>query len=267
MIHIFSLHFKDDRWSKLQLDSIHKHVKVPYKTYSVYSHMETDTYKKWEDKWDIFLVKEQGKHEHKSGKFHLTDGHRAIIPEILKNANSDDIFLRLDSDAILIDNIDESFIEKVNKHKFIAIKEPQHEWDTTYHTPHPSLWTFPIAFLNTELSHRMSELLEDGHSNWWGGVVRWLYENSIEWYPLERSNKINLHPLYFGIYGDLVYHHWAGSRDMITRPDRKLAEQLGKSIEQVRDENAELNDKIMEQLNIQSDIFIKYLKGEEVDFD
>ena len=138
MIHVFSLHYGDDKWSEIQIKSIQKHIKVPYKTYSVYSHMDEDSYKKWENEWDVFLVEEKGKHAHKSGNFHLTDGHRYIIPEILKHAEPGDIFLRLDSDAFLINDIDESFIDLVNKHQFVSLKEPEHEWDTTYHTPHPA---------------------------------------------------------------------------------------------------------------------------------
>ena len=34
----------------------------------------------------------------------------------------------------------------------------------------------------------------------------------IEWRPLLRSNGTDLDPLYFGIYGDVVYHHGAGFR-------------------------------------------------------
>ncbi|MBJ7514128.1 MAG: hypothetical protein JHC94_07385, partial [Acidimicrobiia bacterium] len=43
-----------------------------------------------------------------------------------------------------------------------------------------------------------------------------LLERGIEWRPLLRSNKFNLDPLWFGIYGDVVYHHGAGSRPAIS---------------------------------------------------
>ena len=55
-----------------------------------------------------------------------------------------------------------------------------------------------------------------------GGVLsamKWIKENNYREGVLIRSNKINLHPLYFGIYNNLIYHHWAGSRKMITRRD------------------------------------------------
>ena len=77
MIHIFSLHFKDDKWADIQLDSIKKHIKVPYKTYAVYSHMSDDIYNKRRTQYDYFLNKEDGKHIHKNGKF-LDDGKQLL---------------------------------------------------------------------------------------------------------------------------------------------------------------------------------------------
>jgi len=265
MIHIFTLHFGDDKWSKLQLDSIKKHMKLPYKLYSIYSHMSESKYEYWREHYDVFLVKEKGKHIHKNGNYHLTDGHRDIIPYIIENSNENDIFIRLDSDALLVGDIDVNFVDKIKKHKFIAVREPQHEWDLNYITPHPSFYAFPIKLLKMGLGTMLSEIIDDGHSNWWGGVVNWLNENKINWLPLNRTNKLNLHPLFFAIYDDIIYHHWAGSRDMITRPDRKLSSESGVSIEKIKDDNHKLNEKIMEQLNVQIDTFISFLKGKKVE--
>ena len=261
MVHFFSLHFKDDKWADIQLNSIKKHIKVPYKTYAVYSHMSKDVYDKRRTQYDYFLDKEEGIHVHKNGKYHLTDGHRHILPLIKENIKPGDIFLRLDSDAFLINDIDENFINLVNEKEFIAVHEPQHEWDLDYKTPHPSLWAFPTDFLNTDLSNAMSTLQEDGHSNWWGGVVNWLQKNNIEWHSLERSNKVNLHPLYYAIYDDIVYHHWAGSRNMITRPDRKRSNSTGENLDEITRENHEMSKQVFQQLQVQPDEFINYLKG------
>ena len=85
--------------------------------------------------------------------------------------------------------------------------------------------------------------------------------SSIEWYSLERSNKINLHPLYYAIYGDIVYHHWAGSRNMITRPDRKRSNNTGESLDEITKENHEMSKQVFQQLQVQPDEFINYLKG------
>ena len=45
-----------------------------------------------------------------------------------------------------------------------------------------------------------------------GNLLGLLEERGIDWYPLLRTNKVNPHPLQFGVYGDLVYHHGGGFR-------------------------------------------------------
>src|SRR5919198_425248 len=45
-----------------------------------------------------------------------------------------------------------------------------------------------------------------------GNLLGLLEARGIEWYPLLRTNKVNPHPLQFGVYGDLVYHHGGGFR-------------------------------------------------------
>jgi hypothetical protein len=42
-----------------------------------------------------------------------------------------------------------------------------------------------------------------------------------KWYPMLRTNDINLHPLFFGIYSDIIYHHGAGFRSPVSRVDLK----------------------------------------------
>ena len=34
----------------------------------------------------------------------------------------------------------------------------------------------------------------------------------IKWTKIRRSNSHSFHPLWFGVYSDLIYHHGAGSR-------------------------------------------------------
>jgi hypothetical protein len=48
---------------------------------------------------------------------------------------------------------------------------------------------------------------DDGARLW-----RMLSERDIAWRPILRSNQVDLHPVWFGIYGGLVYHHGAAFR-------------------------------------------------------
>jgi len=46
-----------------------------------------------------------------------------------------------------------------------------------------------------------------------------LETRGVRWRELRRSNKRNLHALFFGVYGDLIYHHGAGFRPQMSRYD------------------------------------------------
>lgn len=41
--------------------------------------------------------------------------------------------------------------------------------------------------------------------------------NVTKFFPLIRSNKVNYHPVLFGVYWNIFYHHGAGSRDLTFR--------------------------------------------------
>jgi hypothetical protein len=52
-----------------------------------------------------------------------------------------------------------------------------------------------------------------------GNLLSILDKKRIGWLPLLRSNKRDLHKLWFGIYEDLIYHHGAGFRQPVSRVD------------------------------------------------
>ena len=49
-----------------------------------------------------------------------------------------------------------------------------------------------------------------------------LTENNINWYPMLRSNKVDLHPVFFAVYDNIIYHHGAGFRENVTSKDLNL---------------------------------------------
>ena len=50
-----------------------------------------------------------------------------------------------------------------------------------------------------------------------------LEEGGHDWYAMKRSNQVELHPVWFGIYDDVVYHHGAGFRNSVSRADLSKA--------------------------------------------
>lgn len=73
---------------------------------------------------------------------------------------------------------------------------------------HPSAVYCVDGRLNFQISEQTNLLGEKFHE---------LYACDTEFFPLLRSNRLNLHPLMAGVYFDLFYHHCAGSRSFFTR--------------------------------------------------
>jgi hypothetical protein len=53
------------------------------------------------------------------------------------------------------------------------------------------------------------------------GAVLWrqLAGSGHEWLPILRSNRRDVHPLFFAVYGGTIYHHGAGFRTPMSRRD------------------------------------------------
>ena len=52
-----------------------------------------------------------------------------------------------------------------------------------------------------------------------GKILKVLEERGIGWNPVLRTNSKDLHPIFFGVYGGVIYHHGAGFRRPLTRSD------------------------------------------------
>lgn len=248
MIHILTIHFKDN-WVDIQREQLKKHMKCDYKVYTRLGE-NYDTHK---HKFDGAL----------DGKGHWTQSMGLLTKFIHKNAKKDDIVLLLDSDAFPIADMGNFLQEKLDMYPFVSCQEPEHERDTTRKIPHPMFMSFKAEhILEGDIEFYLSRILDiHDTGTWWDGLIDWLKKNKYEYYPIERSNKVNLHPLYYGVYGDLIYHHWAGSRKMITRPDRRRAKATGLSLDSIADENHKLSQSVVEQIENQLETFIEYLLG------
>ena len=58
-------------------------------------------------------------------------------------------------------------------------------------------------------------------------LLKLLDDTHVDWQPLLRTNTRDLHPVLFAVYGDLIYHHGAGFRQALTRPEQaEIAEEV-----------------------------------------
>ena len=283
MLHILTLHL-GDKWIDIQKRELARFISEPYK---VYARLGDGEYPKenWKYKYNNQKAKVENskyndgtisydKHKHKfdgaiSGAQHWTYSMGKLIDYVLENheVKSTDKIMLLDSDAFPIAPISDFLDEKLKEYPFVSAQEPMHEWDRDplYLIPHPMFMLFEAKhIIEDNLTDYLRDVGKDKNNNWWGGTTDWLTERGHDYYPLTRSNKIDSHPLYYAIYDDLIYHHWAGSRNMITRPDRLRAQETGEDVEDIAKENHEVSSQVFERVSSETDIdnMMTYLKGE-----
>tara|TARA_B100000029_G_scaffold75958_1_gene67713 strand:+ start:715 stop:1860 length:1146 start_codon:yes stop_codon:yes gene_type:complete len=291
VLYILTLHL-GDKWIDIQKRQIERFVKEPYKVFArlgdhpkdgegwkyelddkkerISGSKYTDTtitYDKHKDKFDGAIP----------GAQHWVHSMGKLIDYLMMNQElkPTDKILLLDSDAFPIAPISDFLEERLKEYPFVSAQEPMHEWDRDplYLIPHPMFMMFEAKhILEDNLTDYLREFVQDKNNNWWGGVIQWLSERKYKYYALTRSNKVNLHPLYFAIYDNLIYHHWAGSRNMITRPDRLRVGQTAdetttpdqqKRLEEIALENSKISNAVFEKIEDEKEIdkMMEYFKG------
>jgi hypothetical protein len=246
MIHILTIHYVD-KWVDTQLEFFKKNIKSPYRVYTILGE-NFNTHK------DKFYFAEEGKIKH----YHALERLR----KILKNepTNDEDTVIVIDSDAFPIKPIDDYLHNHLKIFEFLAISEPKHNYKPLPIQPFECFYAFKYKFFE---KYNFKFKYQPGiHSNWIDWMINWFKDKNIEWYPLNRTNKVDIHPLYFGIYDDIVYHHWGGSRNRVSRTCRTKSAQTGIPLEQIIKENDKTSERVFLQITNQFDSFVSYLRGE-----
>jgi len=220
MIHILTVHWQSDKWIDIQLEYLKRNITDDYRVYA-------------------FL---NGISESHSSKFYYTNSdsiqeHEVKLNRLAKvvldhSTDQDDLLIFLDGDAFPIGDIVTFAREKLKNYPLLAIQRRENLGDMQ---PHPSFCATTTLFWQkiggdwargyTWLNKIGNKVCDTG-----GVLMSVLNEKGIEWYPMLRSNRINLHPLWFGIYDNLVYHHGAGFRNPVARVDKNHSKNLYYSV-------------------------------------
>ena len=201
-MHVATVHWQEELWIAPQL----RYMKANLPEHQIWASINGIDIEPWRSQFK-FAEDMQGDHHVKLN---------ALAEKILEVASDDDLLLFIDSDAFPIVPIDEKLLEGS---PLVAIRRDENAAEPM---PHPCFCLTTVGFWR-ELQGDWGigkfhwtapggDRLTDGGANLLGQLL----ERGIEWKPLLRSNKFDLDPLWFGIYGDVVYHHGAGSRPAIS---------------------------------------------------
>jgi hypothetical protein len=214
MLHIATVHWGSSRWIEPQLRHFDRYLEEPYRVYAFLDEVPVDSAPQF-----FYASTEQIAN-------HATKLN--ILADIIRfNADPSDPVMFIDGDAWPIAPIAPLIQARLARHRLIAVQRYENNGDIQ---PHPCFCITTIG-----LWHEMGGDWHPGHT--WrdpqgnpvtdvgGNLLAAVDAAGIDWYPLRRVNKVNPHPVFFGIYGDVthggvVYHHGAAFRPGgLTRAD------------------------------------------------
>jgi hypothetical protein len=213
MIHIFTVHHKTGKFLQLQNAYFKKYTKGEFTLYcGIGGFKEVIDEEKFPDynKIDLDLLKSTEHPDRLSYMFDTINGSKAI--------KEGDVIVICDSDVFPVKkDWDEDLLTYLDDHGVVAIErreniEPFLNDDVATY-PHPSFLAVSYkAFYEGDFDWK-SDLKYEGEFGAIGTKIKKRCdERNIKRKALLRTNAIDLHPLFFGVYDGMLYHHGAGSR-------------------------------------------------------
>ncbi len=207
MIHFATLHYRSAEWIDLQLAYIERFTSAPYRVYGCLDGVDRSHFAKF--------------HHAEQRNEQIAPEYEHLARVIAEQADPDDWLVFLHGDTIPIADWVPTLAAAMERARLVGVRR-----DENLGEPHPH------ACFTVTTPRLWSEL--DG--NWrpgpeWIGTTgrpatdlgaqlwRRLDDAGIGWEPLLRSNVRDIHPLWFGVYGEILYHHGAGFRLPISRID------------------------------------------------
>ncbi|HEX8012983.1 MAG TPA: hypothetical protein VF814_18955 [Casimicrobiaceae bacterium] len=205
MIYVLTVHWRFDFWVDAQLSRLRKYIRDPCKVYACCDRTRHDQSAKFD-----YCSPETGVADHASKL-------NALANLVCQTARDDDVLIFCDSDAFPIRDITDYIRSALAMWPLVAVQRLENAGDIQ---PHPCFGMTTAGFWRRiggdwrsgpTWRNSFGEIVTDV-----GAVLlRSLTLKGIEWGKLHRSNRVNLHPLFFAVYGGIVYHHGAGSRPSV----------------------------------------------------
>lgn len=210
MIYVLTVHWNDDRWIDVQLKYLQQHLTQPYKVFAFLNEVPA----------------------HHNAKFFYASTEPIVAHAIKLNLladmasfhsdDPDDVLLFIDGDAFPIGDVAAFGREKLQAYPLVAVQRRENNGDVQ---PHPSFCMTTVELWKKiggdwKKGFRWNNAQGKAVTDVGGNLLGLLQQHNLDWCPMLRSNKTDIHPLFYGVYEDLVYHHGAGFRTPYSSIDK-----------------------------------------------
>jgi len=270
VLYVATVHFRSPRWIEIQTERLRRHVRVPFQTWSSLEHIDP-SYATYFDR----VLEQRGTHAAKLN-------HLAM--EISHEAGEDDLLMFLDGDAFPIADPMPLIEESLAQAPLLAVRRAENADEPQ---PHPCFCVTTVGTwqrLGGDWTAGWTWTGAQGHptSDVGGNLLRRLELTKTPWVQVLRTNRRDLDPLFFAIYGDVIYHHGAGFRtgelspvDRASAPKPLLAGTPGRSLarplnalrwrlweRRVRRRHLERSNALYERIRSGDESWLSELRGE-----
>jgi hypothetical protein len=213
LLYVITVHWRTPQWIDVQRRYLDRFLSVPFQVWTSLQGIDPAFGARFDR-----VFTQRGSHAEKLNH---------LAAEVCDHAAADDIMLFLDGDAFPIADPMPLFTEALSETSLVAVRRSENLGDQQ---PHPCFcavtvgewlrlrgdWGAAATWSATESGRTLSDV--------GGNLLRRLEVSGAKWRPLLRTNAVNLHPVFFAIYGEVAYHHGAGFRPGEgARVDRAIA--------------------------------------------
>ncbi len=200
MLYVATVHYGSPDWIEIQTRYLRRHIAVPFQVWTSLERIDP-SYASHFDR----VFEQRGRHSDKLN-------HLAI--EIAHEAAPEDLIMFLDGDAFPVADPLPLISEALARAPLVAVRRAENAGDQQ---PHPCFCVTTVATwraLPGDWSAGYTWIDPRGRavSDVGANLLRQLELTDTPWVEVLRSNRVDLDPLFFGLYGDVVYHHGAGFR-------------------------------------------------------
>ena len=200
MLYIASVHYQSPRWIEIQSRYLRENISVPYQTWTSLEGIDP-SYSRYFDR----VLVQRGLHTSKLNH---------LATEIAHEASEEDLLMFLDGDAFPIVDPMPLIASGLAEAPLIAVRRAE---NMDQPQPHPCFCVTTVGTWRAIPGDWSGGHAWPGRggrltSDVGGNLLRALELSNTPWVQVLRSNRRDLDPLYYGIYGETIYHHGAGFR-------------------------------------------------------
>ncbi len=202
MLHVVTVHWQDDRWIEPQLRFLRRNLPPEHRVYASLNGIDPAFEREF-----FYAADLEGGH---------ADKLNALSAIVAQEADPEDLLMFLDGDAFPIAPVGPALLDGT---ALAAVRRDENLGDRQ---PHPSFCLTTVGFWSEiggdwRRGYEWTSATGERVTDVGGNLLGILTNASAPWRPLLRTNSFDLDPLWFGIYGDVVYHHGAGFRPPLAR--------------------------------------------------